>query len=136
MASQIPSITPNQASDEVDAYLPLLRQVTDTLLNVGTSPAAVSDPHFQLGETGVNPQQSRPKVDQLGHDGNELNFDFPPKTPNKDFHLGALNRNVRGLQEFLTLQLRREMGHPSIRWSADQWTSLAHIGNTSVATFS
>lgn len=93
-----------------------------TLEGFASKSAAVIDLLIQWGETGANPFQSRLKADPWEHDGNELNFDFPPKTPNKDFQLRALNHAIERFGVFLRQRGLMETGDPEIRWSADQWS--------------
>ena len=56
------------------------------------------------------------------HAGNELNFEFPAKTPNEAFRLADLNRALKRLLDCLQYRVPRGYGDPEIRWSQSQWT--------------
>ena len=93
-----------------------------TLEGFAAKSAAVVDLLIQWGETGVNPFESRLNAGQREQDGNELNFEFPLKTPNKDFRLEALNHAVKRLVDFLRVQVLIRIGDPAIGWDQEQWT--------------
>ena len=70
----------------------------------------------------VNPFQVRLSAGQREHAGNELNFEFPAKTPNEAFRLADLNRAIKRLLDCLQYRVPRGYGDPEIRWSQSQWT--------------